>query len=108
MIYTKTFQVPIEIADQESCNDHLEVNRLLAAAVVNTQFCKLLLEDPYTALQNGYLGETFYLTEEERALILSIRAATLPDLARELVRTFGERQDLSLTHSAQSLEFIDF
>jgi hypothetical protein len=108
MIYTKTLQVPISIAIQQTPDDHLELNRLLAAAVVNTQFCQLLLDDPGLALQNGYQGETFFLSEEERALILSIRADTLTDLARELVRTFGERLHPCLTHSAPALEFVEF
>ncbi len=108
MIYTKTLQVPIELTIQQASDDHLELNRLLAAAVVNSQFCSQLLEDPGFALQNGYQGEAFLLSEEERALVLSIRADTLTDLARELVRTFGERQHHpSLTHSAQMLEFIE-
>ncbi len=108
MIYTKTLQVPISLAIQQASDDHLELNRLLAAAVVSPQFCRLLLEEPCLALQNGYQGETFLLSEEERALVLSIRAETLAELARELVRTFGERLHPSLTHSTQTPEFVEF
>ena len=107
MIYTKTLQVPISLEIQPAADDHLALNRLLAAAVVNPQFCQLLIDDPGFALQNGYMGETFPLSEEERALILSIRTNSLQELAGELVRTFGERQHPSLTHSAQEIEFID-
>jgi hypothetical protein len=105
MIYTKTLQVPIYIDVQPTADDHLEMNRMLAAAVVSHQFCRLLIDDPASALQNGYQGKTFLLSEEERALILSIRADSLADLARELVRTFGERPHPCLTHSAQTLQF---
>jgi len=108
MIYTKTLQVPITIEIQPTPNDHLELNRLLAAAAINNQFCRLLLDDPALALQNGYLGETFLLSEEERALIMSIRSDSLADLARELVRTFGERPHPCLTHSAQALELSEY
>jgi hypothetical protein len=107
MIYTKTLQVPIAFEIQQAPDDHLELNRLIAAAVVNSNFCQLLIDDPALALQNGYQGETFLLSDEERALILSIRANSLAALARELVRTFGERQHPCLTHSAQSLELIE-
>jgi len=106
MIYTKTLQVPISLEIQPAEDDHLELNRLIAAAVVNPQFCQTLIDDPALALQDGYQGETFLLSGEERALILSIRTNTLHELARELTRTFGERQHPCLTHSAQSLEIF--
>lgn len=60
------------------------LSRVFAAAVVNRQFCDMLLQDPQTALQKGYLGETFALSREEHDLIISIRAASLSDLAREV------------------------
>jgi len=104
MIYTKALQVPITIEIQPTPNDHLEVNRLLAAAAISGQFCRLLLDDPALALHDGFQGETFLLTEEERALITSIRSDSLADLARELVRTFGERPHPCLTHTARTLE----
>ncbi len=107
MIYTKSFVIPISIELQPTPDDHLELNRLLAAAVVNDEFCRLLLDDPGQALEIGYQGESFHLSVEERALILSIRANTLTELAKELVRTFGERQHPCLTHSAQVLEFSE-
>ena len=60
------------------------LNRVFAAAVVNRQFCDMLLKNPQEALQRGYLGETFILTPEESALISSIRANTLSDLAKQV------------------------
>jgi hypothetical protein len=60
------------------------LNRVFAAAVVNRQFCDMLLKNPQEALQKGYLGETFILTPEENALIASIRANTLSDLAKQV------------------------
>jgi hypothetical protein len=62
----------------------IEINKLFAAAIVNSQFCRLLLEKPEIALQQGYLGDTFDLTLEEQALIISIRAKSLPELARQV------------------------
>ena len=64
------------------------LNRVFAAAVVNRQFCDMLLKNPREALKNGYLGETFTLTSEEWELIASIHAETLSDLARQ-VYTLG-------------------
>ncbi|WKZ36687.1 MAG: hypothetical protein QY332_01935 [Anaerolineales bacterium] len=60
------------------------LSRIFAAAVVNRQFCQMLLQDPHNALQKGYLGETFPLSKQERDVIVSIRAETLADFARQL------------------------
>jgi len=71
-------------------NNHSGVGQLLAAAVVSHHFREVLLHDPELALKNGYLGETFPLTREERALVISIRADSLTDLAMQLSRTLGK------------------
>ena len=60
------------------------MSRLFEAAVLNRQFCQLLLSQPEAALQQGYLGNSFNLTREEQALIISIRANSLPDLAQQI------------------------
>ena len=59
------------------------LSRVFAAAVVNRQFCDMLLQDPSIALQRGYLGEVFSLSNEEKELIVSIRASSLADFARQ-------------------------
>jgi hypothetical protein len=63
------------------------LSRMFAAAVVNQQFCEMLLNNPQEALRKGYLGETFTLTKDECDLIVSIRARSLADLARALSRS---------------------
>ena len=63
------------------------LSRVFAAAVVNKQFRDMLLHEPSIALQNGYLGETFSLSKEEEDLIISIRANSLPDLAKQITRS---------------------
>lgn len=65
------------------------LSNLFEAAVVNRQFCKLLLNQPEMALQNGYQGNTFDLTLEEQALIISIRASSLSDLAQQVSKALG-------------------
>ena len=60
------------------------LNRIFAAAVVNRQFCQMLLQDPRVALHQGYLGETFSLSKEEMDALISIRAESLSDFARQL------------------------
>ncbi len=60
------------------------LSQVFAAAVVNQQFCNMLLQDPSIALQKGYLGQTFSLSKEEQDLITSIRAKSLSDLAKQV------------------------
>ena len=69
-----------------------KLNRLMAAAVVNQRFRKILLTNPANALQ-GYGHERFGFTPTERELILSIRAMTLEefaDQAQQLVSRASE------------------
>jgi hypothetical protein len=65
-------------------NSSSGLSQVFAAAVVNQQFCDMLLHDPSIALQKGYLGETFSLSKEEQDLITSIRAKSLSDLAKQI------------------------
>jgi hypothetical protein len=62
-----------------------ELSRLITAAVISTQFCDLLLNDPGQALVKGYGGETFRLNPEEKAWVLSIQAGSLSEFAAQLV-----------------------
>ena len=62
------------------------LQRLFAAAIVSDQFRETLLSKPEEALANGYLGQTFMLTDQEKTIIQSIRANTLPDLAQKVNR----------------------
>ena len=61
-----------------------ELRRLLTAAVINRDFCNLLLADPAVAMATGYNGQPFQLDTEEEELILSIHATSLVDFARQL------------------------
>jgi len=60
------------------------LHRLFAAAIVSDQFCETLLSEPEAALANGYLGQTFALTDQEKTIIKSVRASTLTDLAQKV------------------------
>jgi hypothetical protein len=85
-----------------SLEDHLELSRLLAAAVVNPPFCHLLLVDPKQAIENGYQGETFLLSDAARYLLLLIRADSLVELAQQITQAFGmglHKQSSSFTQS---------
>ncbi len=67
-----------------STSDHRELNRLLTAAVINKSFCHLLLNNPTKAAHDGFADEAFVLSEQEMALLRSIRASSLAEFARQL------------------------
>jgi hypothetical protein len=102
MIETKIFNPPISLITRSLSDGRLELSRLLAAAVINPHFCHLLLDNPGLALEGGFQGEDFLFTEEERELILSIRAASLADLASQLARTFTEHLHIRINRPVQS------
>jgi uncharacterized protein (DUF169 family) len=64
-----------------------ESSRLVSAAVVNQDFCRLLLSNPTMALATGYYGERFHLALQEEQLVLSIQATTLEEFARQIATT---------------------
>jgi hypothetical protein len=61
------------------------LSRLFAAAVVSPEFCRRLLDNAAEALETGYNGTTFALLPAEKALVLSVKAATLADFASHVV-----------------------
>ena len=88
MITSKTFATNLSFKTntQES---HAGLSSVFAAAVVSQGFRDMLLRDPETALQQGYLGRDFALSREERLLVVSIDAKSLTDLAKQVVQTLG-------------------
>ncbi len=60
------------------------LHRLFAAAIVSDQFRRTLLREPEKALANGYLGQTFPLTDQEKKIIKTIRAENLTDFAQKV------------------------
>jgi len=76
-----------------------ELSRLINAAVISKEFCRLLLTNPTAALSTGYNGDLFHLTSEERDLILSIHASSLADFAQQLTVHI---QDATLGLSSRS------
>jgi hypothetical protein len=60
------------------------LQRLFAAAIVSNQFRTTLLREPKRALANGYLGQTFALSDQEKKIIETIRAENLTDFAQQV------------------------
>ncbi len=108
MLETKAYQPSVSLMVRDLSSDRLELSRLLAAAVVNPKFCRLLLEDPELALEADFQGESFSFTDEERDLIKSIRADSLVDLANQLARTFGEHLHMPMNRPVQLSNFLGY
>ena len=86
MITPQTFRTTRPITLTSRPNNSSQLSRVFAAAIINHQFCDTLLQNPIQALRNGYLGESFSLSKEEQDLIVSIRAESLSDLAKQVNR----------------------
>jgi hypothetical protein len=66
-----------------------DLNRLIAAAVIDREFCTLLLSNPLRAIGEGYYGEYFQFSPETQAQIGTIEASSLPEFARKLTASPG-------------------
>jgi hypothetical protein len=72
------------ITTLDTSRDMDSISRLLVAAAVNPGFCATLLANPQKALQSGFGGEGFPLSEIAVSALMTIQASTLPELALEL------------------------
>ena len=78
--------VPLDFDIHRPTSPRTGLHRLFAAAIVNDHFRETLLHRPEEALTNGYLGQTFTLSDQEKMIIKSIQADTLTDLAQKVNR----------------------
>ena len=84
-MFTQPLKIISNLRESKFPALHLELNRLLAAAVVDAKFRSILLNDPQVALDEGYQGQYFSLDVYEKDLLISIHAQSLQDLARQLL-----------------------
>jgi hypothetical protein len=83
LVTTSPVFTPINIKYEElRCG---EMSRILSAALVDRQFCELLLKNPDLAISNGYNGESFVLSANERQFVEDTSFSSLPDLAQRWV-----------------------
>ena len=88
MLTSTALRTPAPLTLNPTC-EHPGLSSLFAAAVVSRDFCRALLSNPQQALQQGYMGKGFALSPEDAALIVSINARSLTDLAQQVVQTLG-------------------
>jgi hypothetical protein len=64
----------------------MECGRLIHAAVINRRFLDMLLTNPVKSIENGYCGEKFAFTHEEKQRIKLIHASNLADFSNQLLQ----------------------
>lgn len=68
------------------------ISRLVAAAVVDRNLCKLLLTNVPAALARGYDNQPFDLNQAELDLVMSVRSpASLADFAQQIIINYNQR-----------------
>jgi hypothetical protein len=82
MLTSQTLEQRVSL--RNTCPDSSEINRLLAAGVVSSRFCALLLSNPAQAIAQGFSGEQFFLSPDEYNLVISMRCSSLQEFARQL------------------------
>jgi len=76
---------PVQVAaGQGTCSS--EISKIISAAVINTDFRESLLADPARAINDGYHGQMFYLTNEEKAWINSIKVSAISEFAKKILQ----------------------
>lgn len=70
---------------QSQIMESRELERLLSAATVSETFRQLLIADPVKAFMEGYQGERFQLDAKLHSRLKSMRVASLPELAQQLL-----------------------
>ena len=63
----------------------VECERLIHAAVISRRFLDGLLTNPVKTIDEGFCGEKFAFTREEKQRIKLIRARSLADFTNQLV-----------------------
>ena len=80
----KTTLTPQRISVIDPVADRANINRMLAAAVINTGFRSMLLNNPRMAMQAGFAEEQFTLSTQAEELLASIHAPSLKEFAQQL------------------------
>jgi hypothetical protein len=83
MMFTKPFTRQT-ITTPDLSKDMSAIRRLLTAAAISPRFCAGLLHNPGAAVQSGFGGEQFQISESTMGLLTSIQVSSLPDFIQQL------------------------
>jgi hypothetical protein len=78
-----------QTADKANHADNPEISCIISAAAVNKRFCSALISNPSTAstaISQGYCGEPFILSLEQKDRISMIKEHSLESFAAQLAQ----------------------
>ncbi len=98
----------VENASPKACPElneaaRMECSRLIHAALISRRFRDLLLANPIKSIEDGYCGEKFSFTREEKQRIKHIHASSLADLSNQLLQAVEYSANLS---AASEMAFV--
>lgn len=64
----------------------MECGRLIHAAVISKRFQNILLNNPIKSIEDGFCGEKFSFTREEKQQIKQIQASSLAEFSNLLIQ----------------------
>lgn len=64
----------------------MECGRLIHAAIINKPFLNKLLTDPLKSIEEGFFGEKFVFSYEEKQKINLIQANSLSEFSKQLLQ----------------------
>jgi hypothetical protein len=64
----------------------MECSRLIHAAVISKRFLSSLLANPLNSIEDGFCGEKFSFSREEKQLITNIHASNLAEFSQLLLQ----------------------
>ena len=64
----------------------MECGRLIHAAVISKRFLNTLLTNPIKSIEDGFCGEKFSFTREEKQQIKQIHASSLAEFSNLLIQ----------------------
>ena len=76
-----------------------ELNSLIATALLDPEFCDLLLSNPAMAVEMNGEQDSFNLSAEDKTLLLSIQAVSLSDLATRIMEYYSQKHNGKLPSS---------
>jgi hypothetical protein len=73
----------------------MECGRLIHAAVISKRFLNTLLTNPIKSIEDGFCGEKFSFTREEKQQIKQIHASSLAEFSNLLIQTVKQTCGIS-------------
>lgn len=84
VMHLTTTNIPTQPNDPQAAIK-AEFGRLVHAAIINPRFRKQLLANPLSAIDKGYLGESFQFSARVRDQLRELQAGTLEEFSSKVL-----------------------